>query len=116
MEVNGQLHTPASIALGKELGYPLNKRLQGPQSQWRRNKSIPSAHNLVTKRLSYPESHRDSSSQFNLIFTDFDSWKFEQMSLLPPLIMDRVNAMYIFIVTSVVHQNFGKFDSGKESI
>jgi hypothetical protein len=63
----------------------------------RRNKP----HSLVSKQLSYPESHRNSSSQLNLIFMAFDSWKLEDVmeiqtnvsSPLPPLIMDRVNAM-----------------------
>ena len=30
MKVNGYLHTPAPLPLGKELRYPLDKRLVGP--------------------------------------------------------------------------------------
>jgi hypothetical protein len=33
MEVSGQLHTPAALPQGKSPWYPLDRRLDGPQSQ-----------------------------------------------------------------------------------
>jgi hypothetical protein len=33
MEVSGQLHAPAAFPPGKEIRYPLNRRLGGPQSR-----------------------------------------------------------------------------------
>jgi hypothetical protein len=33
MEVNGQLHAPATLPPGKEPRYPLDRRLGGPQSR-----------------------------------------------------------------------------------
>jgi hypothetical protein len=33
----GQLHIPAALPPGKELPYPLNKRLGGPQSRYGRH-------------------------------------------------------------------------------
>jgi len=34
MEVDGQLLDPATLPLGKERRYPLNRRTGGPQSQY----------------------------------------------------------------------------------
>jgi hypothetical protein len=33
MEVSGQIHAPAALPPGKQLRYPLDRRLGGPQSQ-----------------------------------------------------------------------------------
>jgi hypothetical protein len=33
MEASGQLHVPAALPPGKELQYPLDRRLGGPQSR-----------------------------------------------------------------------------------
>jgi hypothetical protein len=33
MEVSGQLHAPAALAQGKSPWYPLDRRLDGPQSR-----------------------------------------------------------------------------------
>jgi hypothetical protein len=32
MEVSGQLHAPSALFLGKDRGYPLDRRLGGPQN------------------------------------------------------------------------------------
>jgi hypothetical protein len=36
-EVSGKLHAPASLLPGKKSGYPLDRRLGGPQNQSGRN-------------------------------------------------------------------------------
>jgi hypothetical protein len=34
MELSGQLHAPATLSLGKEPQYPLDRRLGGPQGRY----------------------------------------------------------------------------------
>jgi hypothetical protein len=46
MEVSGQLHDPAALPQGKNLCYPFDRRLGGPQSR-----SGSTVHTLFLKRL-----------------------------------------------------------------
>jgi hypothetical protein len=50
LEVIGQLHAPAALPPRKSPQYPLDRRLGGPQSWWRRENSWP-----------YRDSNSDSS-------------------------------------------------------
>jgi hypothetical protein len=60
MKVSGQLHTPAALSPAKELWYPLDGRLGGPQSRSGRggeeenSQPPPPGNRILEPRLSSP--------------------------------------------------------------
>ena len=43
MEVSGHPHAPVALSTGEDPGYPLNRRLSGPQDVLEKNMSVTSA-------------------------------------------------------------------------
>jgi hypothetical protein len=67
MEVSGQLHVPAALPPGKELWYPLDRRLDGPQS---RSGCGGEEKNSQPRRESNPRTPIDTSYFFPSYFPD----------------------------------------------
>jgi hypothetical protein len=61
MEVSGQLHAPAALPPRKEPGYPLDRRLGGPQS--RSGRGVKEKNSTPPPRIEPPNPDRPTRSQ-----------------------------------------------------